>query len=333
LGTPLRESDVAEKLAGLEHRRVSVAKAVLSGGRRYLTFVLLLFLLACASVLSPSFLSANNLVSVAYGSSVLGIVALGQTMLLITGNFDMSVAGVIGAAGIATLLLMPFGAIPAIFAGLGVGLAVGFLNGFIVIRTNASPFLVTLGTQLLLYGAGLAITQSQTLYGDDPFFNWIGQGVVLGVPVTLLAFLALAALFQVVLARTPYGRCLYAIGLNREAARLSGVPVNRIRLMSFMLSGLMAALAGVALASRLNSITANAGLGYDFLSIIAAVLGGTSLFGGRGGAARTVAGTLVLGLLDNVLVLLGMTFAFEDIVRGAVFLLVVGFDRLSREER
>jgi ribose/xylose/arabinose/galactoside ABC-type transport system permease subunit len=298
--------------------------------RTYLAFFLLAGLLAIAAALSPTSVALQTFITLAYGSSVLGIVALGQTMLLITGDFDMSVAGVMGAAGIAALLVLPMGVVPAVFAALLVGVLVGLINGMIVLRTNSAPFLVTLGMQLLLYGLGLTITQSRTLYGKSPEFDWIGQGFVFGIPVTLLLFLVLALVLQVVLLWTRFGRYLYAIGNNREAARLSGVPVARIRLLAFVLCGTTAALGGLTMASRLNSITANAGLNFDFLSIIAVVLGGTSLFGGRGGTLRTVVGVLVLGTLDHVLILLGADFSYSAIVRGVVFLIVVAFDRLSR---
>lgn len=298
--------------------------------RTYLALVLLMGLLAIAAVLSPTGITFQTLVTLAYGSAVLGIVAVGQTMLVLTGDFDMSVAGIIGAAGIAALLALPMGVVPAVLAGLLVGALVGLINGLVVLRTGAAPFLVTLGTQLLLYGLGLTITQSRTLYGKSPEFDWIGQGSVLGIPVTLLLFLVLALVLQLVLLRTRFGRYLYAIGNNREAARLSGVPVARVRLLAFVLCGTTAALAGLTMASRLNSITANAGLNYDFLSIIAVVLGGTSLFGGRGGTLRTVIGVMVLGTLDFVLILLGTDYSYSAVVRGVVFLTVVAFDRISR---
>lgn len=294
------------------------------------TFILLVAFLAIAGVLSPSFLSVTNLVAVAYGAAVIGIVALGQTVLLLTGNFDLSVAGVVSVAGIVTLLVMPISLPLAIAAGLLVGLIVGLVNGLIVIKTGASPFLVTLGVQTLLYGGGLLITQSRTLYGVDESYRWLGQGRIASVPVALLLFLGLAVALQVVLLRTNFGRHVYAIGHSREAARLSGIPVNVVLLSAFALSGLLAALAGLVLSSRLNSITADAGLGYEFFSISAAVVGGVSLFGGRGSTLRTVVGVFVIGALNNVLILLGINFASSAMVRGAVFLLVVGIDGLAR---
>jgi ribose transport system permease protein len=253
-------------------------------------------------------------------------------MLLVTANFDLSVSGVVGAAGVVALLALPeVGVVAAIAAGLATGLAVGLVNGLIVIHTRANPFLVTLGTASLTYGAALVITNSRTLYGENDAFNQVGRAELGIFPVALLLFLALAVVLQLVLSRTNVGRQLFAIGLNPSAARLSGIPVDRLVLSLFALSGLLAALGGVVMASRLNSITANAGVGYEFLTVSAAVIGGTSLFGGRGGALRTVMGIFVLGALDNVLILLGASFSTAAMVRGFVFLVVVGIDGLTRK--
>lgn len=306
------------------------SRRLLAFVRRYLIFVLLATLLALAGILQPAFLSPTNLIAVAYGSAIVGIVAMGQTLLLLTAKFDLSVAGTLGASGIVSLLVLPAAGVGgAIVAGLLTGMLVGVVNGLIITKTKASPFLVTLGTMSLLYGAGLAFTQSRTLYGDNEAFNVLGRSAVGPLPLLLLVFLVLAVLLQFVLSRTMLGRQLVAIGLNPSAARLSGIPVDRIVLALFAFSGLMAALGGIAMASRLNSITANAGLGFEFLTISAAVIGGTSLFGGRGGTLRTVMGVFVLGALNNVLILLGVDYASSAMVRGAVFLLVVGIDGLA----
>ncbi len=314
----------------------------LTAGRRtwldlissYLTFVLLLVFLVVAGQLSPAFLSVDNLISVAYGSAIVGIIALGQTMLLITANFDLSVGGVLGVTGVLTLLVLPHVGVAAAMAiGLAAGLGIGVINGLTVVLTRASPFLVTLGTMQLTYGIALAITNSRTLYGDIESFNQLGRAKLGMFHVALLLFIGLAVILQLVLSRTNIGRQLFAIGLNPSTARLSGIPVDRVVVSLFALSGLLAALGGITMASRLNSITADAGLGYEFLTVTAAVVGGTSLFGGRGGTLRTIVGILVIGALDNVLILLGASFSAAAMVRGFVFLVVVGIDGLARRGR
>jgi len=272
------------------------------------------------------FLTPQNLVNILSASAVIGIIALGQTMLIISGNFDMSVASVLGFAGIVAVATQRLGLLPSILLALFGGVIVGAVNGLIVTRARANPFLVTLGTQSFVYAIALMATQSKTLYSEIPAFNILGQGRIGRIPVAVILFLVLALMLQIVLRNTVYGRYLYAIGQNKEAARLAGIPVDRVLVSTFILCSLLAALGGIVMTSRLNSTVANAGFGFDFESIIAVVLGGTSLFGGSGGALLTVAGVLVLGVLNNTTILLGVPYEGQFIVKGVVFLAVVGLD-------
>jgi ribose/xylose/arabinose/galactoside ABC-type transport system permease subunit len=298
--------------------------------RAQLVFILLVVIGVSASLLSDVFLTPQNLINIVFAASLIGVVSMGQTLLILTGDFDMSVASVIGFAGILAVGTQAFGLVPSITIALLGGVLVGLANGVIVTRTRANPFLVTLGMQSFIYALALMYTQSRTLYSRIPDFNVLGRGAVLGVPLPVVLFLGLAILLQIALRYSIYGRFLYAIGSNREAARLSGVPVDRIRIITFMVCGVFAALAGIIMTSRLNSTVANAGTGFEFESIIAVVLGGSSLFGGSGGTMRTVAGVLVLGVLNNVLVLLGVPYEAQPIVKGGVFLGVVGLDGLVK---
>jgi ribose/xylose/arabinose/galactoside ABC-type transport system permease subunit len=272
------------------------------------------------------FLTPQNLVNILSASAVIGIIALGQTMLIISGNFDMSVASVLGFAGIVAVATQRLGLLPSILLALLGGVIVGAVNGLIVTRARANPFLVTLGTQSFVYAIALMATQSKTLYSEIPAFNILGQGRIGRIPIAVILFLVLALMLQIVLRNTVYGRYLYAIGQNKEAARLAGIPVDRVLVSTFILCSLLAALGGIVMTSRLNSTVANAGFGFDFESIIAVVLGGTSLFGGSGGALLTVAGVLVLGVLNNTTILLGVPYEGQFIVKGVVFLAVVGLD-------
>jgi ribose transport system permease protein len=220
--------------------------------------------------------------------------------------------------------------LPSILLALLGGVVVGAVNGLIVTRAKANPFLVTLGMQSLVYAIALMVTQSRTLYSEIPAFNVLGQGRIGRIPVSVILFLVLAVMLQIVLRNTVYGRYLYAIGQNKEAARLAGIPVDRVLVSTFILCSVLAALGGIVMTSRLNSTVANAGFGFDFESIIAVVLGGSSLFGGSGGALLTVAGVLVLGVLNNTTILLGVPYEGQFIVKGAVFLAVVGLDSLVK---
>lgn len=293
------------------------------------TFLLMILLIVIGSFLSPMFLTPRNLLNILWAVSVLGIVALGQTLLIITCNFDMSVTMSVSFVGIVTvgLQIAGWGLWPSMLAGLLAGTLVGLLNGLIVVLTKANPFLITLGTQTLVYAVALILTQAKTWYGTIPEFTALGRGKVFDlIHYSVIIFLAMALLLEFVLHRTPYGRYLYVLGLNEKAGRLSGVLVNRIKILTFTFCGFTAGIAGLIMTSRLNSTRASGALGLDFDSIIAVVLGGTSLFGGSGGTLRTVVGVLVLGILNNVMVLAGVPYEAQWIAKGVVFLLVVWTD-------
>jgi ribose transport system permease protein len=301
--------------------------------RNNTALILLIVLLLAGGLLSDVFLTPRNLLNIMWAVSILGIIALGQTMLLITCNFDMSVAFVVGLAGIVTVLAQIAGVdlVASIALGVSAGLAIGSLNGLLVVYTGANPFLITLGTALLAYSVSLILTRSQTLYATIPEFNVVGRGRLFGaIHYSVLLFITLALILEFVLRRTTFGRSLYIIGLNETAGRLSGLSIRRSKLIAFGVCGGTAALAGLIMTSRTGSTVASAGVGMEFDSIIAVVLGGTSLFGGRGGALRTVVGVLVLGVLNNLLILLSVPIEGQQIAKGAVFLAVVWADSVLR---
>jgi ribose transport system permease protein len=326
----VRGERVREARALLDEGSWSWLRGAARFARGNIAFLLLITIGLLASLLSDVFLTPQNLVNILSAIAVIGIVSLGQTMLIISGNFDMSVASVLGFAGIVAVATQRFGLLPSMLLALMGGVIVGAVNGLIVTRANANPFLVTLGTQSFVYAIALMTTQSRTLYSEIPAFNILGQGRIGRLPIAVILFLVLAVILQLVLRNTVYGRYLYAIGQNKEAARLAGIPVDRVLVSTFILCSLLAALGGIVMTSRLNSTVANAGFGFDFESIIAVVLGGSSLFGGSGGALLTVAGVLVLGVLNNTTILVGVPYEGQFIVKGAVFLAVVGLDSLVK---
>ncbi len=297
--------------------------------REQTAVILLVVLVIVGGLISDVFFTYQNFLNILWIVSVLGIISLGQTMLLLTGNFDMSVAYTVGLAGVVTVMsqLSGAGLVLSIALGLGAGALVGAVNGSIVVLTGANPFLVTLGTSTLVYSINLTITQAKTWYAPIKEFAFLGQGKVFGgVQISVVLFLALAVILEFIIRRTPYGRSLAIIGLNQRAAVLSGIRTNWIKMGTFILCGATAAFAGLVMTSRTGSTVANAGAGMDFESLIASVLGGTSLFGGRGGTLRTVVGVLVLGILDNLLILINTPYEAQQIAKGAVFILVVWID-------
>ncbi len=296
-------------------------------------FVLMLILLLAGGVLSPVFLTPRNLYNIMWAVSVLGVVALGQTILILTCNFDISVSMVVSFAGIVCVgaQIAGWGLWPSIIAGLFTGIVVGLVNGALVIITRANPFLITLGTQTLVYAVALIFTEAKTWYAKIPEFNILGQGQTFGfLHYSVIIFLVMALLLEYILHHTPAGHYLYVLGANEEAGRRCGIRVERLKLLAFVFCGFTAALAGLIMTSRLNSTRASGAVGIEFDSIIAVVLGGTSLFGGSGNPLRTVVGVMVLGILNNVMVLAGVPYDAQWISKGAVFLLVVGADAFFR---
>jgi ribose transport system permease protein len=319
---------------------VTAASPARSGGRtrawleplrNHTAFLLLLVLIIAGSLSSDVFLTPRNLLNILWAVSLLGIVALGQTILMLTARFDMSVASVIGLSGIVTVLAQigGFDAYSSVALGLASGALVGFCNGALVLATGANPFLVTLGTNLLVYSLALSLTQSKTLYATVPEFKMLGRGQLFGfLHYSVILFLVLALVLEFGLRRTILGRTIYVAGLNEVAGRLSGLRIQATKLAAFVLCSTLAALAGIIMTSRINSTVANAGMEFD--SIIAAVLGGTSLFGGRGGTLRTIVGVLALGVMNNLLVLLNVPTEAQQISKGIVFLIVVWADSVLR---
>jgi ribose transport system permease protein len=301
--------------------------------REQTALLLLLVLVLLGWTSSDVFLTPQNLLNIAWAISVLGIVSLGQTTLLITCKFDMSVAAVIGLSGIITILtqIAGFGLIGSMACGLACGLLLGLLNGVLVVLTKANPFLITLGTNAFAYAMALTITHSKTFYTTLPAFNVLGRGKLFGIlHYSVLLLVAVAIVLEFVLRRTVFGRLLFIIGQNETAGRLSGLRVRLAQIVAFVLCGGTAALAGLIYTARTGSTLASAGFGMEFDSIIASVLGGTSLFGGRGGAMRTIVGVMVLGVLNNLLILLNVTIEAQQIAKGVVFLIVVWADSVLR---
>ena len=304
--------------------------------RDYSSIVLLGALLIAGATVSDVFFTASNLLNILWAVSILGIVALGQCVLIITCKFDMSVAFAIGLCGVVTITVQNAGV--GLMASFGIGIltgaAIGLLNGLLVVTTKANPFLVTLGSSSLVYAISLAITKSKTISSPYESFSALGQGRLFGtIHYSVVLFLVLAIALEVIFRYTTFGRSLFVIGMNERVAHLSGTRVNRTVLLTFIICSVGASTAGLIMASRNGSTVANAGIGMDFESIIAVVLGGTSLFGGRGGALRTVVGVLVLGVLNNLLILLNFPVEGQQIAKGSIFLLIVWMDSFLREDR
>jgi ribose transport system permease protein len=295
--------------------------------------ILLLFyalLLVVFSLLSRWFLSFDNITSIGTNMAFIGLMAAAGTPLIIAGGLDLSVAAVAGLSGVVVAQLhgMGLNLWVASVGALAVGTAIGWVNGLIVTRGGLNPFIVTLATMSIVTGLSLVMTGGLTQPLTDPGFSWLGSGYIGGVPFPLLLMVVVFIALWFVMARTPFGRRLYAVGGNPDASRLLGIPVGRVQMTLYMLSGFSGALGGVVLGSMLGAAAPDAA-GQSLLTIIAAIiLGGTSLFGGRGSMWGTLLAVLILGTLNNGLTLLDVSSFWQQVTRGVVLLLAVGLDQV-----
>lgn len=286
-------------------------------------YALLLATLLLSAAFVPGFASAGNLANVATQSAALGLVAIGQTFVIIGGLIDLSVGQLLGLTVVLTCALTDGRSVmmlPVAAAVIAMGTAVGLLHGWLVNRWRIEPLILTFGTLSILQGLIFAYTDRSI--GRAPMeLAWLANGRLFGIPVAGLVMLAFAVLAHVMLTRTRFGLRLFATGGDAESARRAGVNVGRVRLLAFVLSGIGATLGGLLIAGRLGTGYPNAGAGFELDAIVAVVLGGASLAGGRGSIAGTVAAAVLLGVISNVLNLLEVSSFVQTFAKG---LIVVG---------
>ncbi|MEA3336031.1 MAG: ABC transporter permease [Chloroflexota bacterium] len=304
-------------------------------GLRVNNFVSLvvIFLIICAvlSILSPYFLTLENFKNIGRTMPVVGIIAIGETLVLIAGGVDLSVGSVAALSGVVTGLLWEVVGLPigiAAAAGLASGAFIGLINGLLVTRLRINALISTLATFSIVRGLAFVLTNAQMNQLTDPGFLFLGRGEVGIIPVPFILMLILYAIFIFILRRTPFGRDLYAIGGNPMAARLVGISTRRNVLVVFVISGLLAGVGGLVQASQLAAGAPQAAVGLEFTVIAAVVLGGTSLSGGKGTLVGSFLGVIILRTLDNGLILTGVSAYFQQVARGAVLILAVGLDQL-----
>ncbi|MEW5816046.1 MAG: ABC transporter permease [Spirochaetota bacterium] len=296
-----------------------------------LAALLLLFVILSAT--APNFLTVRNLLNVLRQVSFVGIIACGMTMALIAGEVDLSVGSVVAlTSSLVGVLSVKLGwpLWLAIIVCLLEAILVGLAAGSIRVRWDIPSLIVTIALMLSLRGMAFVLTNAFPIPITDPRFEYLGGGYVLGVPVPAIIFLATMGIFGFISSRTVFGRSVYAVGGNAEAARLSSIPINRIRRIIFAVTGFLSALSGVLLTARLSSGYAGVGVGWEFDVISAVIIGGTSLFGGEGSMVGTLLGVLFIGLLGNGMVLLGVNPYMQDVARGLIILAAVLLSALQR---
>ena len=312
-------------------RGISLRKVVEIEGATVLAALFLLVVFS--SIFAPRFLTPDNLTNVLVQSVFVVILGIGMTFVLVSGGIDLSVGSTMGLSAAVTIYSINHG-VPvavALLIGLASGAAVGFFNSYFITALKMADFIVTLGTLSLVRGIVELMTANTRLNTQSPAFGFLASGTVLGVlPTAVLIAAVVVVVGALALAKAPLGRVIYAVGLNPASSYLAGVRVQRVRVGVYVTSGVLAALTGILLASRLTSAHPALGTGYELTAIAAAAIGGTSLAGGRGSVLGTVLGALLLGVLQNALSLLQINAFWFQIITGLMIVAAVLLDEAIR---
>lgn len=304
-----------------------------------LTALILMFVLM--SFASPYFLTPLNIFNVMQAMSTIAIMAIGETMVLVAGGLDLSVGSLLGVSAMFTARLMTYHHFEpwlAALSGIGLGLALGAINGLVITKVKINAFITTLGMLSIARGltfllaTGLEGTVASNIPMRDPSVNFLGAGYIGPVPFAAIIMLVLVAVFSWFMANTVLGRQIYATGSNEQAARLSGVDVDKVRLFTFVAVGGLCALAGIMRAGILSTAATNLGVGDELAVIAATIIGGTSLFGGEGTAYGALIGAGIMAVVYNAFVLLHLPLHLQTVTIGLVIILAVGLDRFRRAQ-
>ena len=300
---------------------------------RYGVFIAFFLLISVLAIISPPFLKPSNIINILRQTSVIGIIAVGMTLVIVTGGIDLSVGSLLAlSAVIATSFAHP-GEYPLfvpLILGLVIGLIAGAINGFIIAKKRIAPFIVTLGMMTAARGLALVYTNGRPVINLSETYNAIGGGYLTGIPLPVIAFILVVLIGIFILHYTRFGRYVYAIGGNELAAKISGINTDRVIIGVYAFTGALAGIAGIVLSSRVMSGSAATGQGYELDAIAAVVIGGTSLSGGVGSIIGTVVGVLIIGVLNNGLDLMNVSSYWQQIVKGLIIVLAVMLDRKGK---
>jgi ribose transport system permease protein len=305
------------------------------GAREMMMVVLIIATCVIMTFLSPYFLNIRNFVAIARGFSMEGIVAVAMGLLLIVGAFDLSVGSSMALCGIVSAVMIVNMHLPysvAVLGGLATGALIGLINGLLVTRVHINPLITTLGMMTIVRGIALGVTEGRPVINVPENFAWFGQGNVIGIPIPFIIMFVIALVVDILLRRGRTLRQLYYVGGNQKAARLSGIPVDRIILLSFVGTGLAAALGGILTMARLTSGIPTAFDSVALDVIAGCVIGGMSMAGGEGTIFGALLGVVFMSLISNAMTMLSVSVYWEGVVRGAILIIAVGADMISRRK-
>lgn len=301
---------------------------------RYSIYLVLIAMFCICVFLNENFLSSRNLANISAQVSVTTILAFGETLLIIGGMLDLSCGSVLAFAGLMAVYFFKLtGSLPLAFGiGLLFGMVWNLISGILVRFFKAPPFIATLAILTMARGTALLFTKGRNIYqiGD---FVWFGQGMFGFIPIPVIFMILVGLLTGYILGHTGFGRSLYAVGGNEEAARASGINVGSVKIKAYLINGAFVGLAGLLLMSRVNAGLPNAGIGYEFEALTAAIIGGTSFSGGIGTAGGTLAGAFIVGFLNNIMNLTGVDSYLQQVIKGAIIALAVIYDIRAKTRR
>jgi ribose transport system permease protein len=307
---------------------------------RFLPFVAVIVLFIVFSITARNFFSMRTVLTLALQTSTITLMGIGVTFAIITGGIDLSIGSVVALAGTVAVLASIAG-IPiwlSMIIGLLVGVTCGLINGLMITKWKLPPFIATLGMMMVARGVGLTITNANAMPAADGF-GALGNDAIFrspgfpGIPYPVLIMITVALIFGFILKKTLVGKYTYAVGSNEEAARLSGIKVHWVKIIAYIISGLLAALVGIILSSRMITSQPNSAIGYEMNAIAAAVIGGTSLMGGVGTVGGTVIGSFIIGILTVGLTMQGANYFMQQIVIGLVVIGAVAFDQFKGHKK
>lgn len=307
--------------------------------QRFLDSILVVFAIAMMiyfTIASPYFLSLQNFMNILSSISVVGIIATGMTLVIITRGIDLSVGSIIALTGCVSALMIVNYSVPwpiAILVTIGIGFLVGGFNGILITKFNVVPFIATLGSMNIIRGIAFIITNGQAIYVPDPVITFLGTGKIFGIlPVPAIIMVVLFFLFWIITKYTVFGRNVFAVGGNDVASRLAGIDVKKLKLLLYILTGVLSAIAGLVMTGLTSTAMPSAGDGYNLDTITAVYLGGNSANGGEGSVWRTFMGILIIGILNNGMALLSVPSYWQTFVKGCLLIVAVVFDMIRRRK-
>ena len=302
-------------------------------GTRELTLIVIIIVTAVLmSILSPYFFTGANFRAMAIGFAPTAIIAVGMAILLVSGGFDLSVGAVLALSGtvVGILMINGFGIFPAILIVFGLGIVIGTINGLLVTKLHINPLIATLGTLSAARGLALVLTDGYSVTGLPRSFGMVGEATLLGVPYIVLVMFLIVIIGDLALRHSRVLRQVYYIGGNETSARLSGIHVDRVKIFTYILTALLASLAGILLASRLMAGTPTAANGLELQVLAAAVIGGASLGGGEGTVLGAFLGVVFVGMISNAMTMLAVSIYWQMVITGVILIIAVALDMLVR---